>query len=346
VLCYNKTLAARLEQLMASRGLDAKVQVYNFHRWCRHMLVSYHVELPPEGSEDFFGQMVERVMAGVERGQIPRFQYGAILVDEGHDFEPDWYKLIVQMVDPATNALLVLYDDAQNIYGRTDRRKTTWKSLGVQAHGHTTILRINYRNTVEVLALAKSFTHELLAERTDDDEGIPLIAPESAGRHGPVPELARAADARDEARLLVAALTDEHDRGRAWQDMAVIHRHQWQGDGLSRVLADAGIPCSLAKGNGKHALFAGGDTVKLVTMHSSKGLEFPRVIIPDLGAMPRAGEDENEEARLLYVAMTRATEQLLLLHHTESAFTRRIRASINDIQRQLAGEPDVRVSVL
>jgi superfamily I DNA/RNA helicase len=194
--------------------------------------------------------------------------------------------------------------------------------------------------------LAKSFTHELLAERTDDDEGIPLIAPESAGRHGPVPELAHAADARDEARLLVAALTDEHDRGRAWQDMAVIHRHQWQGDGLSRVLADAGIPCSLAKGNGKHALFAGGDTVKLVTMHSSKGLEFPRVIIPDLGAMPRAGEDENEEARLLYVAMTRATEQLLLLHHTESAFTRRIRASINDIQRQLAGEPDVRVSVL
>lgn len=336
VLCYNKTLAARLEQLMAARGLDAKVQVYNFHRWCRHMLTSYHVELPPDGAQDFFAQMVERVMAGVERGQIPRFQYGAILVDEGHDFEPDWYKLIVQMVDPATNALLVLYDDAQNIYGRADRRKTTWKSLGVQAQGHTTILRINYRNTVEVLALAKSFTHELLAERAEDDDGIPLVAPESAGRHGAVPELARAADARDEARMLVAALGDEHQRGRAWQDMAVIHRDRWDGEALAKVLAGAGIPHTQAKDAGKHGLFAAGDTVKLVTMHSSKGLEFPFVVIPDLGAMPRAGKDENEEARLLYVAMTRATGQLLLLHHTESTFTHRIRASINDIQHQLA----------
>lgn len=34
--------------------------------------------------------------------------------------------------------------------------------------------------------------------------------------------------------------------------------------------------------------------------------------------------------------MTRATEQLLLLHHTESIFTRRIRASINEVQGQLA----------
>lgn len=72
-------------------------------------------------------------------------------------------------------------------------------------------------------------------------------------------------------------------------------------------------------------------------MHSSKGLEFPFVVIPDLGAMPRPNENEDEEARLLYVAMTRATEQLLLLHHAESEFTRRVRASINEIQGQIAG---------
>jgi superfamily I DNA/RNA helicase len=71
-------------------------------------------------------------------------------------------------------------------------------------------------------------------------------------------------------------------------------------------------------------------------MHSSKGLEFPLVIIPHLGAMPRQGQDEALEARLLYVAMTRATEQLVLIHHEESVFTARIRGSINDIQMQLA----------
>ncbi len=336
VLCYNRTLAARLEQLIASRQLADKVQVYNFHRWCHHMLTSYHVELPPEGGTDFFAQMVERVIAGVEHEAIPRFQYGAILIDEGHDFEPRWYKLIVQMVDPSTNSLLILYDDAQNIYGQHDRRKTTWKSLGVQAQGRTTILRLNYRNTLEILSLARSFAATLLIERDEDDDGIPLIAPESAGRRGPIPELARAADARDELRMLVTALCDEHAAGRPWHDMALLYRNNWDGDKLARALRAAGLPCSQAKGSGKHDLFAAGDTIKLLTMHSSKGLEFAFVAIPLLGAMPRDDADEVEEARLLYVAMTRATERLLLTHHDESAFTRRIRASINDVQRQLA----------
>jgi superfamily I DNA/RNA helicase len=77
--------------------------------------------------------------------------------------------------------------------------------------------------------------------------------------------------------------------------------------------------------------------VQLVSMHSSKGLEFPLVIIPHLGMMPKPGEDEAHEARLLYVAMTRATERLLLIHHEDSVFSARIRASINDVTAQLAG---------
>src|SRR3546814_6820702 len=52
VLCYNRTLAARLEQLIGERGLGEKVQVYNFHKWCRKMLVAYHVDLPPQGRSE------------------------------------------------------------------------------------------------------------------------------------------------------------------------------------------------------------------------------------------------------------------------------------------------------
>ena len=62
------------------------------------------------------------------------------------------------------------------------------------------------------------------------------------------------------------------------------------------------------------------DAVQLMTMHSSKGLEFRVVIIPELneGQMPsnkcaKSSEIE-EERRLLYVAMTRAKEKLFLLY--------------------------------
>ncbi len=335
VLCYNKTLAARLEQLVGERGLSDKVQVYNFHRWCHKMLSAYHVDLPAHGT-DFFTQLVERVIDGVERGQIPRFQYGAVLIDEGHDFEPDWYKLIVQMVDPQTNSLLILYDDAQNINGHTDRRKFTWKSLGVQAQGRTTILKLNYRNTLEILSVARSFAVELLRASAGEEDGVPLIAPESAGRRGAVPELLRADSAHAEMALVVSQIRDEQARGRRLDDIGVLYRHNWQGAQLREVLDQADIACRLADTSaGKSALFLVKDAVKLISMHSSKGLEFPLVIIPGLGQLPRAGDDESAEARLLYVAMTRATDRLLLLHHADSLFSKRIRDSINEVQSQL-----------
>ncbi|BBD79928.1 DEAD/DEAH box helicase [Aerosticca soli] len=335
VLCYNKTLAARLEQLIGERGLADKVQVYNFHRWCRQMLTAYHVPLPAGSGREFIDALPPAIMAAVERGQIPRFQYGAVLIDEGHDFEPDWYRLIVQMVDPSTNALLVLYDDAQNIYGRADRRKISWKSLGIQAQGRTTILRLNYRNTLEILAVARGFAEDLLAAREEDDDGVPLIAPESAGRRGPLPELVRTDTAAAQLDLLIARLRDEHAHGRAWSEMAVIFRNRWEGEKLHEALRRAGIPSRLAEGEGKRTLYAVTEAVKLTTMHSSKGLEFPFVAIPGLGSLPKEGHDEAEEARLLYVAMTRATESLLLIHHDDSIFSRRIRLAINSVQAQL-----------
>lgn len=341
VLCYNKTLAARLEQLIGERGLSEKVQVYNFHKWCRTMLVAYHAPLPTGSGKAFINALPPAVIAGVDSGQIPRAQYGAVLIDEGHDFEPDWYKLIVQMIDPATNSLLVLYDDAQNIYGNANRRKISWKSLGVQAQGRTTILKLNYRNTLEILSVARVFAQDLLLSRSDDDDGdgVPLIAPESAGRRGAIPELVRTETARAQMDVLIARLRDEHARGRPYADMAVIYRNQWEGEKLHEVLKSQDIPSRLADNAGKQTLFVVGDNVKLVTMHSSKGLEFPFVIIPGLGSLPKEGQTEADEARLLYVAMTRATEHLLLIHHDDSVFSKRIRDSINEVQGQLQGEP-------
>lgn len=335
VLCYNKTLAARLEQLMGERGLSDKVQVYNFHKWCRSMLTAYHVPLPADGPR-FAEALPPAVIEGVDRGQIPRFQYGAVLIDEGHDFEPEWYRLIVQMIDPNTNSLLVLYDDAQNIYGQASRKKISWKSLGVQAQGRTTILKLNYRNTLEILSVARGFANELLRERSEDDDSVPLIAPQSAGRRGALPELIRVERQEDQLPAIIQRLRDEHAHGRALSDLAVIFRNSWEGEKLHEALQRAGIPSRLAEGNGKSSLFVVEDTVKLVTMHSSKGLEFPLVIIPGLGSLPKPGKDEAEEARLLYVAMTRATERLVLIHHEDSIFSQRIRNSINDVQGQLA----------
>ncbi len=66
---------------------------------------------------------------------------------------------------------------------------------------------------------------------------------------------------------------------------------------------------------------AGADSVVLMTMHSAKGLEFPNVFLPgwEEGVFPGnailfdPGEVE-EERRLAYVALTRAKEEIWILH--------------------------------
>jgi superfamily I DNA/RNA helicase len=47
-------------------------------------------------------------------------------------------------------------------------------------------------------------------------------------------------------------------------------------------------------------------------MKVSKGLEFPVVALPGVGHMPSTGEDEQEAARVFYVAATRATQRLVI----------------------------------
>lgn len=49
-----------------------------------------------------------------------------------------------------------------------------------------------------------------------------------------------------------------------------------------------------------------------MTLHVSKGLDFP-VVAPDgAGRMPAEGEDERDEARLFHVGATRATQRLVI----------------------------------
>lgn len=110
VLCYNEPLAVKLAATMAAKGLSDRVHCVHFHKWARAQLVAYGQTLPAnnQSQDAFFADMVQRVITGVDRGHIPTGQYLAVLIDEGHDFAPEWLKLVTQMVDPTTNSLLVL----------------------------------------------------------------------------------------------------------------------------------------------------------------------------------------------------------------------------------------------
>jgi superfamily I DNA/RNA helicase len=93
--------------------------------------------------------------------------------------------------------------------------------------------------------------------------------------------------------------------------MAILYRN-WNpvGKAISDAFAKAGIPIT---GHKRIEFGDRQDTVKLITFHSSKGLEFPMVAIPGVGFSGGEAKAIQDGARLLYVAMTRATKELLVM---------------------------------
>lgn len=67
-----------------------------------------------------------------------------------------------------------------------------------------------------------------------------------------------------------------------------------------------------------------------------KGLEFAKVYVPGLQALPMRDESLDEAVRLLYVAMTRATGELVLSAHGGSPVVDRVRDSLAAVTRAFA----------
>jgi hypothetical protein len=320
ILCFNEPLGVQLHSVMEAKGLSDRVHVRHFHSWCHRQLTAYGQELPaqnmPVGAKMI--DIVDRVIRAVERSQIPSGQYQAVMIDEGHDFAPEWLKLVTQMVDPATNSLLVLYDDAQSIYERARSKQFSFKSVGIQAQGRTTILKINYRNTRQILHTASLVAADLLTADDQDDDGIPLLKPVSCGREGQAPVIIKLPTLRDEAFAIADHLGQAHQEGFAWGDMAVLCADWKTMDLCASALAQRKLPHRVRKKSGDYQ--PGADAIQVMTMKVSKGLEFPVVALPGVGHMPAPGEDKKEAARVFYVAATRATQRLVITTSGDEGF--------------------------
>jgi superfamily I DNA/RNA helicase len=227
------------------------------------------------------------------------------------------------MVDPATNSLLLLYDDAQSIYGKKRSSGFSFKSVGVQAQGRTTILRMNYRNTNEILDCAYEFAKDILTPAEAEEDGVPLVKPEMAGRHGPTPHVEHLDSLAAESVYIAEQLNALHKQGSPWNHMAVLYKEQSIAPALTRELKSLNIPYEWLKSSQTKRFDSTHDSVKVMTIHSSKGLEFPIVAIAGIGFMPTKIDKSEDEARLLYVGMTRATEHLFMTASRDSAFVQR-----------------------
>lgn len=162
-----------------------------------------------------------------QTGLVPSGQHTALLIDEAHHFEAAWLRVAARMVDPTTNSLLVLHDDAKSVF-KKQRRAFNFSRVGIDARGRTSVLRLNYRNTAEVLALAAYCAQSLLRAELPDaargDDQVPLVSPASAGRRGPFSVLMQARAAAEEAAWIAQRIAATMSTGASASDCAVLCR--------------------------------------------------------------------------------------------------------------------------
>lgn len=107
--------------------------------------------------------------------------------------------------------------------------------------------------------------------------------------------------------------------------MAVLYPEHHIGEQFARVFAKSNIPVDVAKVN-RNRVTVATEAVRLLSMHTAKGLEFPCVAVGGLGALGRRGTETEDDIRLTYVAITRATHEALLTYSKVSPLVERLAA--------------------
>ncbi len=226
-----------------------------------------------------------------------RWRYRHLSVDEFQDVNPAQFRLIRALLSSPVD-LCAVGDPNQAIYGWNGADPSLIRVLPDLVDGLEVVhLDENHRSSPQVVAAATAAL------------GPTSVAPpRSAVADGPRPVLTGYDDDDAEAEGVASFLLDRGSAGKPWSSHAVLARTHDQLAVVRRALDRAGIPCRTAS--------TARDGVELATFHRAKGLEWEAVCVVGLeeGFVPivhaTTSETLAEERRLLYVALTRAANEL------------------------------------
>ena len=216
-----------------------------------------------------------------------------IFVDEYQDTDPVQYGIMTSLADQHQN-LRVVGDDDQGIYGF--RGADIQNILNFEKDyptAKTIPLGQNYRSTQQIVAASRA-----LAEFNPDRREKELF---TRNLEGEKVKHFHCENAEKEVTTIVSFIIRAIQYGWSFSDFAILCRLNSQVTNFELACDSLGIPYRV-------------DGVSIMTIHKSKGLEFPNVFVAGVckGLLPFSENELDEERRLLYVAMTRAQNWLCL----------------------------------
>lgn len=241
-----------------------------------------------------------------------RKMYDAVVVDEAQDLDPAVIRLLFAMCK-ATNRFFITADANQSIYTGSFRWTAVHEALKFTG-GRTTNLRTNYRSTQQISMTAQAYLAEGALE-TEPVESLHIY-------QGALPLVYKARSQQEEFEVLANFLpTTARGNHLPLSACAVLCPTKERGREFAEELIQRGVQAQFMAREQLDLTFRG---VKVLTLHSAKGLEFPLVALagfkgsrfdhPSELVQPEEQEETlRRNKRILFVGMTRAMHMLLFI---------------------------------
>lgn len=327
VLCWNVSLANYMRQAFDSINVPLNsiahgtitntdgIPILHFMEFARQ-LVRGHPEAGyfPISTDDDFELLVTERLSKVKI--VESEKYDVIIVDEAQDFQDEWLKFLFQKMlrgkDPKEKNFIIAADDAQRVY---KTRTFTWAGLGIPMTGERSkILRKIYRNSARVWGFAGIFLGNI-KDFYDENPNL-----EFTTKRGVDPKIIECQSLDEQINKCIEEIKNIGNSGYSWRNVLILyHSKYYRGypllEKLQNRLVKEKIPFEWITESmeTKNTFKWEKDSIKISTAISAKGMDAPKVIILNAEAYS-VSNDDYDEKKMMYVALTRAREELTVLY--------------------------------
>lgn len=299
-LCYNRMLVPYLRDLVSPYP---NIEVSTFARFAASLGHRVDMRDPVRAASD-----AARAVAALRLSPL----VDAVLVDEAQDFWLPWLQVAIAAVRRGRGGVLLAGDSKQSLYrygSGIDELKSWHDDLEVLELGRA------YRSTKQILKVTSALSDQSvvrgLATAFDGPPVDLIYSHDKAGQGDAV--------ANDIAMLA----RHEHVE---YQNIGVLVTRKFLVGTVAKALDRRGIPVEVMWANKAGELDLRDPTVKVMTVHSAKGIDFDIVFLVGLENLPDSSSDEDvQQGRTGYVGMTRAKDRLVITYSRDNAYLERIR---------------------
>lgn len=298
IVAITFTNAAAVEMRERLGNIADEVFIGTIHSYANRLLVLDGIDTSSYLNDEKFDRLFDEVRKNLKT--FPEVDH--LLVDEFQDIDDDQFEFF-QLLNPKN--YFYIGDDYQNIYSWRGANIEHFFNLYYDDDTMIYTMSNNYRTPKEIIKFATSFISRV------EDKIVKRV--KCMNENGGLIQL---------KNLDKQFIYDYINGDKKYGEWFILTRTNAQVDQMMNFLNSKKIPCDTFKkselDNSELKEKLKQNTVKVLTIHSAKGLENENIVV--LGIKPFT----DEERRVAYVAATRAKKLLIWVHSTKDPYTKKI----------------------